>query len=932
MNVRKITAMMLTIVMMVGMLTLPGQAKTDDSDTALDSRVEALLELGIFDDFVGTADVTRYTVRESLNRIMGNNDVATKFFGETYEDRHLTVDNVLAILLDVLGYTEYVELTCKRYDAPSRLIVAKQIKLIKSSVKTNEILNMDLYAQLLWNALFEVNTLDVTMISGRNIKYQKGDTLGEKCLNLQCISGIVEGVCDTNIKRGISSEKSIIINGAQYRYQTIHPEKYVGRYVQCFVDNDSVEAKAVRIMESKNEVWFISEEDIIAEKTTLTNLCYTDKKQRQKTIALDNVDVIYNGLLFETVTDATLIQTDGMYTLIDNDKDGKVEIILLDVYLPQRVEMVSKGTNSTYLTSATGEFYDFREYYEDGRCIEDADGNPVEWVEVTKNDILLIRRCALPGTVDTGAAVTDMNRVIWSMDKVNGELRTIDSESKIFCIDEQEYRLAPFLFRDKERLKKVKAGDDVTCFMDAFGRIADISAYNSREKVVAVLKLGDTNAPFGEGVTLKCLTEDNKIEYLKFKSKVVLDGQKIDAAQILTSAYESVFYTGDEIKEQLVKIRLNSKNEITALRTADSIENDDFNRLPINASYYDAGDGTRILNGKYIADLQTVVFDVWRDEDSFCNASVKGTIGYGNSGKYTLYCIDEETNRVGYVLNTYKKVVERNDFDVWGLNNTYLVLGSGEKIDTRTGDPVKFLRCWSGDREVEMISRAQDLQTTGHTPNSLAYLTANANKGTNHLYSALYNQVGWNGNGWKTRKFVDLEPGTVISVNIFDGYVAAFDICFAPDRLKEDIQNGTWNTLPFEGCPNYNNNNTYYGISATSFYHELLYAYGEVQRVSSYGPVVNNHLPTDAEIKAVLPDGVELTDESVRQMMNGQSEYSIFPVVSWERLYWMDAATTIWFFDLERQKMISGDLGDLCPGDRVFVRRQQGNTLMIVYK
>ncbi|MCI9625648.1 MAG: hypothetical protein HFI90_02575 [Clostridia bacterium] len=927
---KKMIAIILTMIIMVGMATVPGVAITGDSDTELDSRVEVLLELGIFDSFVGTADVTRYTVRETLNRIMGDDVAATKFFGETYMDGHLTVDNVVAILLDVLGYTEYVELVWESYNASSRLIVAQQIKLIKSSIKTDEQLTMDLYAQLLWNALFEVNTLDVTMISGSNVKYQEGDTLGEKRLNLQCISGIVEGVCDTNIKRGISSGKSIIINGVQYKYQTIHPEKYIGRYVQCFVNKDSDEVKAVRIMESKNEVWTISAEDIIAEKTTLTNLYYIDERQRQRTIALDDVDVIYNGLLFETITDATLIQTDGIYTLIDNDKDGKAEIILLDVYLPQRVEIVSKGTNATYLTSATGEFYDFKEYYKDGRCIEDANGKTVDWIEISKNDVLLIRRGALPGAVNTGAAVTDMNRVIWSMDKVNGELRTIDSESKILGIDEQEYKLTPFLFNDKERLKKVKPGDDVTCFMDAFGRIADISVYNSQDKVAAVLELYE-----GKGLempALKCLTEDNKIEYLRFKSKIVLDGQKIDAKQVLSSTYESMFYTGGAIKEQLVKLKLNSKNEITALTTADGIEGDDFNRLPINASYYDAGDGTRILNGKYIADLQTVVFDVWRDEDSFCNASVKGTIGYGDSGKYTLYCIDEETNRVGYVLNTYKKVAERNNFDVWGLNNAYLVVGSGVKIDTRTGDTVKFLRCWNGDREVEMISRDQDLQTTGHTSNSLAYLTANANKGTNHLYSALYNQVGWNGGGWKTRKFVDLEPGTVISVNIFDGYVAAFDICFAPDRLKEDIKNGTWNTLPFEGCPNYNNNNTYYGISATSFYHELLYAYGEVQRVSSYGPVVNNHLPTDAEIKAVLPDGVELTDESVRQMMNGQSEYSIFPVVSWERLYWMDASTKVWFFDLERQKMISGDLGDLCPGDRVFVRRQQGNTLMIVYR
>ena len=59
------------------------------------------------------------------------------------------------------------------------------------------------------------------------------------------------------------------------------------------------------------------------------------------------------------------------------------------------------------------------------------DGTELEWDEIAKNDILLIRRDILPGEAQPEGAIADFNRVIWSMDKVNGTLEYIEVDFEI---------------------------------------------------------------------------------------------------------------------------------------------------------------------------------------------------------------------------------------------------------------------------------------------------------------------------------------------------------------------------------------------------------------------------------------------------------------------------------------------------------------------
>ena len=225
----------------------------------------------------------------------------------------------------------------------------------------------------------------------------------------------------------------------------------------------------------------------------------------------------------------------------------------------------------------------------------------------------------------------------------------------------------------------------------------------------------------------------------------------------------------------------------------------------------------------------------------FTNATETGSF---NETTYTLYNVDDETNRIGYILNPYRTLKGRSNEELYGgINATYMVLRRGTTIDDRTGEEVPYLYCWNNDRTIKLISKDPDLIPTRHESDSLA-LQAAKTGASNLLYIHLRDIVGYTENGWKNRKFNELEPGTLINLKISDGYVIAFDIMFAPDHVEEDIKNGTWNNPPFEGVPPYSNNNTY-GLNKERFKQDLIYAYGEVQRMTPYGPVVNNHLPTN---------------------------------------------------------------------------------------
>ena len=51
------------------------------------------------------------------------------------------------------------------------------------------------------------------------------------------------------------------------------------------------------------------------------------------------------------------------------------------------------------------------------------------------------------------------------MDKVNGPLNSMNFDKTVFKVDGAEYKLTPELLNDKDKIKSLKAGDDVTCYM-----------------------------------------------------------------------------------------------------------------------------------------------------------------------------------------------------------------------------------------------------------------------------------------------------------------------------------------------------------------------------------------------------------------------------------------------------------------------------------
>ena len=592
---KKIISLMIAV-FLVGVLPVSAKTENNIKNVNMDSRAEALITLGIIEDFVPEADVTKYMVRDSLNKIFGSDSITSKFFGESYTDQKVSLDNVLAVLLDALGYTDYTGAKWNGYNQVSRYAMAKSVDLISGDIKINQELTMQLYVELIWKALFEVRVYDVSGILSRgaevSLLYNERGTLGENCLGLHVVSGVINGICDVNIKRDIDSEDGIVIGDDYYKITVSDTERYIGRYAECLVNKETGEAKAVRVVEQKNTVWKFTYEDS-DNRSTLSKLYYYNDKGKLNNITLDNVDVVYNGVCMDKPNNEALIQENAFYTVIDNDKDGKAEVILIDVYDVVRVEIISKGTSAVYLTAKNGKNYDFKKFYEDGREILDADGNEVEWIEVASNDILLIRRGVLPDDSGSSGMINDMNLVLWSMDKVNGPLNSMNSDKTVFEVDGAEYKLTPELLNDEDKMKSLKAGDDVTCYMDIFGRIADIDVYNSLTKVVAVIKFGSRSDPFGDKVLVKCLTEDNKVEVFEFKEKVILDGNKVSSEELLGSRYSYKFFSNGKVIEQLVKVRLNSSGEITAITTADGIEDDDFHKMsaPMTPSFYESWGG-----------------------------------------------------------------------------------------------------------------------------------------------------------------------------------------------------------------------------------------------------------------------------------------------------------------------------------------------------
>ena len=590
-------------------------------------------------------------------------------YGKSYNGKeNLTVDEAFKYAVIALGYKPYAEETGNYSGLISKLGLTEGVTGLGNAMITAPDCKTILYNMLECEPM-------IAVISDGEVSYKidENETLLSKYRGISRIRGKVTADEYTSLSGEYGCDEGYIcIDNIRYRYAVEIDEVFLGKNVEAYIKYDrksSDEPVVLYIGENKNknrEV-IIEADDIDKMVEDYSEIYYYSSGNNRKTLKIDAVPkVIYNGVFYDEYQQSDFKPETGSIRVIDNNSDGKYDIIFIYSYDTVIVSATDTDNKKIY-----GKHFDKPIVLEpkgDDSRYHISDGmSEMMFSDIKISDVLSIAQ--------SKSKENKTINIFVSREYVSGVFASLDNNDKEIKIDNDWYGFAPAFLRFKEsESRELERGMFGTFYLDIFG---DVVAWSgSAEDGYVVLYNVD-----GEKFDLK-----HSLTYMN------MNGEWLEVPIANKINYNEYKYTSADsldklkaIRGQIVKIKVNSAGEIKSVETAletTKYEENRFTKTPV--SEYTWRSALKSFNCEYFLDkgAKVIVMPVdIADKDAY---QVREPGDYFKSDeKYIVSMYDcDEYNFTNLVSMTY----------VPRINDTLLVVKSvgetcinGEVLDLIEG-------------------------------------------------------------------------------------------------------------------------------------------------------------------------------------------------------------------------------------------------------
>ncbi len=406
-------------------------------------------------------------------------------------------------------------------------------------------------------------------------------------LGIKKIEGVVSQVyysaltADTLFKTG---ENNAVVSDMVLNYKEYPETKdYLGYNVDCYYHEGDAEDSIVFMLPKNNTVYKVDSEDFEGYANGVFR--YTERDvnyyvtEKVKSLKLsDTVDVVYNGVACPdyTVDDLLLTNTSGFSEFIDNNNDGRYEVVIITECRDYVVDYVNDGRKTIYTKwQENVELSGVENLY-----VYDVSGKTIEFEAIMSSDIATIQM-----SKDGKNAV-----IIRTNNSIDTAVKKIDyANHKITLDNGKTYRVDNSLWA---RIDDIRTDSYGMFFFDYRGRLAGLMfenyGYNETYAYLSRVKCDEDS----EVVTAKLFLMSGEMKTYELKKKMICDGDQIRA----TEFYDRMMLTdvnGTKYTDrQVVRFKLNEDGKLVYIDTASKGVNEGDDTLVVrgyrNATNYDA--------------------------------------------------------------------------------------------------------------------------------------------------------------------------------------------------------------------------------------------------------------------------------------------------------------------------------------------------------
>ncbi len=458
-------------------------------------------------------------------------------------DDYITLEEVYSIVLNALGYRPYVAARGAFTDAVRQ--TAKEAELTKNMPKDfSAHVNRASMATLLYNGL----RAPVLRIKGEGNglkRYEQGECLLSSRYGYEITEGVVSEISDTTLE-GMPKEKDRrakvgekVLDDPNGKF-----DNYLGQYAYVVYRQED-NAIIAQWTDWRNQTVKIDARDLDTTETDIRGgrlRAWSDSKIKSYPLSSE-VDVIYNGISYPAFQPADLLVESGELCLLDNNWDGKYEVVFVNTYTLRYVNSAAEnGEQLTIVFSdGTQEKFDLETL-----TVSGVNGAAKRLASVKGGTVVKIYR-----------APDDRKTVITVLDSpVTGAVTTIAED--FIAIDGEKYQLERAGSAQEHQL-----GDVVSAFCDSSGRIIWIEAGSQFSE--------DWNIGFAQKTAIgiegfstprmRIFAQDNAFHIYSLADKIELDGVKISADNF----HEYLTQRPEAYQFNFVRYKLNTQGEISKL-------------------------------------------------------------------------------------------------------------------------------------------------------------------------------------------------------------------------------------------------------------------------------------------------------------------------------------------------------------------------------
>ncbi len=479
-------------------------------------------------------------------------------------DRNITRSEAAKIMVTMLGYGADAEY---RGGYPNGyLILADSLDIFDSvNFEPDGSIDVNNYVTMLLNTL-EAKPLSIFEITEDDGEFYSVGVEGDKPFMTQSL-GIhkTTGIVSSNAYASLTGSSKvgdgqIMINGSRFLANHVDALDYFGMNVDAYykIDDKTEKRTIVYLKELNNRVVTVLSEDIDLNGTTSREFSYYNSNDKlEKVKGLTSLVFVYNGGI-KGVTEADLQPQNGVVTLIDNNDDGKYDVIKSTNY---RTVLVSSTSNLSYTVtdSLGGDKLDLDVLKGDFDVIIEKDGKIVDFSAISKDDIISYGDVSMPSSGDPGAPASGkiIKLVHISSKRAQGKIESVSRNT--LTIGGIEYNASQSI------IDSVSAGEEGIFYIDMYNRI--VAKKSIRDMVYGYIKeKAASNNGLNNGYLLKIFTENDRWVELKLAKSVKL--VKTDGTLITANSQEAY---GEIAAGQLVKYKVNADAEIIEVHLAQDI-------------------------------------------------------------------------------------------------------------------------------------------------------------------------------------------------------------------------------------------------------------------------------------------------------------------------------------------------------------------------